>query len=168
MKKGKKSEDWEKELREIEEILFNLHIRFCPLIPDKNDKITQEDCNQVKEELKEKVHHLLQTSRQEGLTPEYIEVIRQEAIKDFLGSEEGKVYQDYEILKKQARKEAIKDFLGELPKEKSINSRDYDFGGETSQDRKHNEMRGMDKIFGFNSCLQEIKKVAKDKFGVEV
>ena len=45
----------------------------------------------------------------------------------------------------------------------SENSLDYDFGGETPQDRKHNEIRGMDKIFGHNQALEDLISHLKEQ-----
>ena len=60
-------------------------------------------------------------------------------------------------------KEEERDRIIEMIKrlEKSENSRDYNFGGESGQDRGHNEMRGMDNIFGYNQALQDIIKKIK-------
>lgn len=49
------TESWGK----IEDLLFSLHIRFCPLIDSKEEVIKQADCNAVKEELKNEINYLL-------------------------------------------------------------------------------------------------------------
>jgi hypothetical protein len=55
----KKTNDW----KEIEEILFSLHIRFCPLIEKPTDKIKQSDCDMVKEELRKSIQDLLSVQK---------------------------------------------------------------------------------------------------------
>jgi hypothetical protein len=59
-----------------------------------------------------------------------------------------------------------KDLLQSVEKEiaglnKSENSNDYDFGGENPNDRKHNEMRGMDNVFGFNQGLHSATEIIR-------
>lgn len=52
-------ENWEK----IEEILFDLHIRYCPLVDTQDSLVKQNDCNEVKELLRSAIKDLLSQSK---------------------------------------------------------------------------------------------------------
>ena len=52
----------------IEDILFSLHIRFCPLFETgKKGKITQVHCNAIKDKLRRCIKSLLKEQRRELL-----------------------------------------------------------------------------------------------------
>ena len=70
--------------------------------------------------------------------------------------EANKMVDIVEILLKRQKKEIIEEIEN---LKKSDNSRDYNFGGKSSEDRKHNEMRGMDNIYGYNQAIEDIIKI---------
>jgi predicted dithiol-disulfide oxidoreductase (DUF899 family) len=85
--------------------------------------------------------------------------IRKEAVNDYLKSEEGKVYQDYQTIKKQIETEIRKEtILAVLPKEKEYKTLDLS--------RPELEYAQGYKNHGYNSARQSIIDKAKEKFGI--
>ena len=60
--KSQEQEDW----RKIDELLFSLHVRFCPFVEMPDDKIKQKDCNELKNELRNDIKYLLQKVRDDA------------------------------------------------------------------------------------------------------
>ena len=84
----------------------------------------------------------------------FIKVARQEAIKEFLGSDEREVYQDYKTLQKMARQDLKKELLEKACKK----GRTYQ---EICADPKL-DSRGIDDEWGYQRGLEEIKKLLSD------
>ena len=53
---------------EVEEILFELHTRFCPLVDTEDNPIKQRHCNMVKNELRKAINSEIDKAREEVLT----------------------------------------------------------------------------------------------------
>ena len=54
---------------EVEEILFELHTRFCPLVDTEDNPIKQRHCNMVKNELRKAINSEIEKAREEILIP---------------------------------------------------------------------------------------------------
>ena len=52
---------------EVEEILFELHTRFCPLVDTEDNPIKQRHCNMVKNELRKAINSEIEKAREELL-----------------------------------------------------------------------------------------------------
>jgi hypothetical protein len=92
-------------------------------------------------------------NKQEILVSKYTKIIHPQDI----GKETSVLENTLRNLIEEARQRERERIIEEIKRlEKSENSRDYNFGGESGQDRGHNEMRGMDNIFGYNQALQDI------------
>jgi hypothetical protein len=108
------------------------------------------------QEVNDHIIDLLAEQKQE-LKKEFFEVIefefkkaKKQAIKEYLKTDEGKCYTDYETLKKMAREDIKQELLDKLPKEIS-----------EIEHYKHlgTEVQAYDE--GFNDCLEEIANQIK-------